>query len=114
MRETPTSTHLLERANLSHSTNDQGSNRLLACFSSSEDGDRSSFQDVVFPIYLEFWTMDKVQKSSDSEETACSKAKRKPPVQITAESKYHILGKSMDDCGRDWSTNRYPGGEINR
>jgi hypothetical protein len=32
-----------------------------------EDGYRSSFRNIVFSTYLEFWTMDKVQKLSNSE-----------------------------------------------
>jgi hypothetical protein len=32
-----------------------------------EDGDRSSFRNVVFSSYLEFWTIDKAHKSGDSE-----------------------------------------------
>jgi hypothetical protein len=35
--------------------------------SSLEDGSRSSFRDVVFSIFLEHRTMDKVQKPSNSE-----------------------------------------------
>jgi hypothetical protein len=31
-----------------------------------EDGNRSSFRNVLFPIYFEFWTMDKDQKRRDS------------------------------------------------
>jgi hypothetical protein len=32
-----------------------------------EDGERSSFRNLVFSIYLEFQTMDKVQKHGDFE-----------------------------------------------
>jgi hypothetical protein len=34
---------------------------------SPEDGNRSSFRNVVF-LYLEFWTMEKVQIPSDPEQ----------------------------------------------
>jgi hypothetical protein len=37
-------------------------------FPSPEDGNRYSFRNVVFYSYLEFRTMDKDQKSSDSED----------------------------------------------
>jgi hypothetical protein len=36
-----------------------------------EDGNRSSFRNVVSPNFLEYWTMDKVQKLSNSEQTSC-------------------------------------------
>jgi hypothetical protein len=38
-------------------------NRAGVPFPSSEDGNRSSFQNVVFSSYVEFWTMDKVTVS---------------------------------------------------
>jgi hypothetical protein len=34
---------------------------------SPEDGNRSSFRNVLFSNYLEFWMMDEVQKPIDSE-----------------------------------------------
>jgi hypothetical protein len=43
------------------------SNRFGVALLSPEDGNESTFQNVVFFSYLEFWTMDKVHKSSDSE-----------------------------------------------
>jgi hypothetical protein len=36
-------------------------------FPSPENGNRSLFRDVVISSYLEFWTLDKVQKPGDSE-----------------------------------------------
>jgi hypothetical protein len=42
-------------------------NRLGVSLSSPGNGNRSSFRNVVFSSYLEFWTMDKVQKPSGSE-----------------------------------------------
>jgi hypothetical protein len=43
-----------------------GPNRLGVSLPSSEDGNKTSFRNVVFSIYLEFPTMYKVQKLSDS------------------------------------------------
>jgi hypothetical protein len=45
----------------------QGTNRVGVSLPSPEDGSRSSFRKVVLPSYIEFWTMDKVQKPSDPE-----------------------------------------------
>jgi hypothetical protein len=47
----------------------QGPNGEGAFLSSSEDGNRSTFRNVVLfrYVYLEFRTMDKVQKPSESE-----------------------------------------------
>jgi hypothetical protein len=42
-------------------------NTVYVSLPSPEDVNGSSFRNVVFSSYLEFWTMDKVQKSSDSE-----------------------------------------------
>jgi hypothetical protein len=44
----------------------EGPNR-VAVLPSREDGNRSSFQNVVF-LYLEFWTIDKIQKPCNSED----------------------------------------------
>jgi hypothetical protein len=38
-----------------------------ASFPLPEEGNRSSFRNVVFSAHLDFWTMDKVHKPSDSE-----------------------------------------------
>jgi hypothetical protein len=45
----------------------KGHNRVGVSLPSPEDGNRSSFRNVVFSSYLEFWTMHKAQKPSDSE-----------------------------------------------
>jgi hypothetical protein len=45
----------------------KGPNRVGVSHPLPEDGKRSSFQNVVFSSYLEFWEMDKVLKPSDSE-----------------------------------------------
>jgi hypothetical protein len=45
----------------------KGPNRVGIYLPSPEDGKRSSFPEVVFSTYLEFWTMDKVHKPGDSE-----------------------------------------------
>jgi hypothetical protein len=45
----------------------KGPNRVGVALSSSEDGNRSSFRNVVFSIYLELRTMDKVHKPADFE-----------------------------------------------
>jgi hypothetical protein len=42
-----------------------GPRRLSVSLTSPEDGNRSSFRNVVFYSYLEFFAMDKVQKPSD-------------------------------------------------
>jgi hypothetical protein len=42
-------------------------NRIGVSLPSPEDGNRSSFLNVVFSRYLEFRTEDKAQKGSDSE-----------------------------------------------
>jgi hypothetical protein len=44
----------------------KGSNRVSVSFPSHEDGNRSSFRNVVFPTYFELRTMDKVQILNDS------------------------------------------------
>jgi hypothetical protein len=44
----------------------KGPTRLDASLPSPEDGNRFSFGNVVFSSYLEFRTMDKVKKPSDS------------------------------------------------
>jgi hypothetical protein len=64
-RDTTTLLGPLERANLNHWTT--GSNRAGVSFPSPEDGNTSSFPEVVFSSYLEFRTMDKVNKPSNSE-----------------------------------------------
>jgi hypothetical protein len=51
---------LLERGDL-------GPNRVGAFLLSPENRSTSSFRKVVFLIYLEFRTMDKVRKATDSE-----------------------------------------------
>jgi hypothetical protein len=45
----------------------KGHNKVGVSLPSPEGGNRSSFRNVVFSNYLEFRTMDKVQKPSDSE-----------------------------------------------
>jgi hypothetical protein len=45
----------------------KGPNRVNISFSSSEDGKRSSFMNVMFATNVEFREMDEVQKRSDSE-----------------------------------------------
>jgi hypothetical protein len=45
----------------------KGPNRVGVSLPSPEDGDRSSFRNVVFSRYLEFRTMDEAHKPSDSE-----------------------------------------------
>jgi hypothetical protein len=45
----------------------EGSNRVGVSFPSPEDGNSSSFRNAVFFRYLKFRTMDKAQKSNDSE-----------------------------------------------
>jgi hypothetical protein len=45
----------------------KGPNRVGVSLPSPEDGNRSSFRDVVFSGYLEFQTMDRVLKLSESE-----------------------------------------------
>jgi hypothetical protein len=45
----------------------KGPNRVGVAFPSPEDGNRSSFRNVMFSSYLEFRTTDKVQKPADSE-----------------------------------------------
>jgi hypothetical protein len=44
-----------------------GHNRIGVSLPSPEEGNRSSFRNVVFYSYLEFRTMNKVQKPSDSD-----------------------------------------------
>jgi hypothetical protein len=47
----------------------KGPNRVgisLSLSPSPEDNDKSSFRDVLFPGYLEFETLDKVEEPSDS------------------------------------------------
>jgi hypothetical protein len=59
-RETPTLLlDRLERANFSDW-------RTHVPFNSPEDVNRSSFQNIVFPSYLQFWTMEKHHKPSNS------------------------------------------------
>jgi hypothetical protein len=73
-KETPTLLGLSERANLNHWTITgwsrsvliKGPNKVDISLPSPEDGDRSSFQNIVFSSYLEFLTMDQVQKANDS------------------------------------------------
>jgi hypothetical protein len=48
-------------------TESKRSNRIGASISSLEDGSRSSFRNVVFSSYLEFWIVDRVQRPNDSE-----------------------------------------------
>jgi hypothetical protein len=38
----------------------KGPNRVYVSLSSHTDRNRSSFRNVVFSTYLEFWTMDKI------------------------------------------------------
>jgi hypothetical protein len=45
-------------------------NRLYISVSSPEDGNGSSFRNAVFPSYLEFRAMGKIQKTNDSEHTS--------------------------------------------
>jgi hypothetical protein len=45
----------------------EGPNRVDVSLLSPQDGNRPSFQNVVFSSYLEFSMMNKVQKSSNSE-----------------------------------------------
>jgi hypothetical protein len=69
----------------------KGPNRVGVSLPSPEDGDRSSFRNVVFPIYLELWTMGKVHKSSDSE---CYTQSSEPFNSTTYESVDNIMGKT--------------------
>jgi hypothetical protein len=67
-RETLTLLGPLERANLNHSSLSKGPNRVGVSLPSPEDGNRSSFLNVVFLLsYLEVRAMNKVHKPSDSE-----------------------------------------------
>jgi hypothetical protein len=59
MEQTPTQLGPLERANLNHWT------RASVPLPSHEDGNRSSFRNVVFSSNLEFLTMDKAHKPCD-------------------------------------------------
>jgi hypothetical protein len=62
----------LKSDNLNHwtqLTHSEGPNRMGASFPSPEGGNRSSFRNVAFSSYLEFRTMDKVQKPSDSQDS---------------------------------------------
>jgi hypothetical protein len=45
----------------------KGPNKVRVSLLPPEDGNRSSFRNVVFSSYLKFRTMDKVHKPSDSE-----------------------------------------------
>jgi hypothetical protein len=45
----------------------EGPNRVDVSLFSPEDGKRSNFRNLMFSSYLEFFTMDKVHKPSDSE-----------------------------------------------
>jgi hypothetical protein len=45
----------------------KGPNKVGVSLPSPGEGKRSSFRNVVFSSYLEFWTMDKVYESSESE-----------------------------------------------
>jgi hypothetical protein len=71
-RETPTLLDFLEGANLNHwigptlSKGPNGVNISLPS-NSSEDRNRSSFRNVVFPGYLKFRTMGEILKLSHSE-----------------------------------------------
>jgi hypothetical protein len=47
----------------------KSTNRVGASLPLPEDGNRISLRNVVFSRYLEFRTMDKVQKLGDSEQT---------------------------------------------
>jgi hypothetical protein len=60
--ETPTLLGSLERTNLNHLALSKESSRVSVSLSSPEDGNGSSFQNVVFYIYLELHAVDKVQK----------------------------------------------------
>jgi hypothetical protein len=69
---TPTLLGPLERANLNHCSNwrltlSKGPNSVGVSLPSPEDGNRSSVRNFIFLVYLEFWTMDEVQKPSNSE-----------------------------------------------
>jgi hypothetical protein len=44
----------------------KGPKKIAVSLRSPKDGNRSSFYNVVFSSYLEFWTMDKFQKPGDS------------------------------------------------
>jgi hypothetical protein len=56
----------LRSANLNHCIQRE-SNTVGVSLRSPEDGNRSSFRNVVFYSYLEFRTMDKAHKLSNSE-----------------------------------------------
>jgi hypothetical protein len=45
----------------------EGPSKVGVSLPSPEDGNTSSFRDVVFSSCLEFWTMDKVHKPSHSD-----------------------------------------------
>jgi hypothetical protein len=70
-RQTPTPLGALEISNLKEwnrlEVSSKGPNRVIVSFSSSQDGNRSSFQNVVFSSYLKFLTMDKVHNPVDLE-----------------------------------------------
>jgi hypothetical protein len=57
----------LETTNLNRWILSKGPNRVDISLPSTEDEKRSSVRNVVFSSYLEFQTIDKVQKTSDSE-----------------------------------------------
>jgi hypothetical protein len=67
--ETPAQFCSLERANHNHLITDVALSKDIKktgfFFLSPEDGNKSSFRNVAFSIYLEFWTTDKVYKPSD-------------------------------------------------
>jgi hypothetical protein len=73
--------------------------RVAVSLPSPEDGNRSSFRNVVFSSYLEFWTLDKVGKLSVSEDfssffyLASRKSLRltQPPIQVMSRLSFREL-----------------------
>jgi hypothetical protein len=66
-RETATPLGRLENVQWMRLALSNGPNRVGVSLSSPEDGNRSSFWNVVFSSYLKFRPIDQVQKLNDSE-----------------------------------------------
>jgi hypothetical protein len=64
---TPTLLGPLERANLDYWSSAKGPNKLGVSLSSPEEGNRSSFRNIVFSRSLQFRTMRKFHILADSE-----------------------------------------------
>jgi hypothetical protein len=82
--------HLLCWVQLLRLALSKGPNRVSFFLSSPEDGNRSSLRNIVFSGSLEFRTMDKVPKPSDSERHTAALQ----PLDVTGTSLAHSNGSS--------------------